>query len=164
MFFHYFFLSKMIPKRGHLRDSSKLETSSFNSFSNPKEFCISDFNFEFWYINLMKFKPYASYLLLRMAHLRRSNSLKIPRGPREIGSRFPDPRGMKKCNPWFLESLRNENRRGIGIPRSRLWPNNLVYKDFTQIFAKAHFIQIFSRFYLKFILGIPLRGLLSARA
>ena len=41
-----------------------------------------------------------------MAHFRGSNS-------RGIGSRFPDPRGMKKCNPRFP---RNENRREIGIP------------------------------------------------
>jgi hypothetical protein len=52
------------------------------------------------------------------AHLRGSNSPKIPRGPRGIGSRFPDPRGMKKCNPRFPESPRNENRQGIGIPTS----------------------------------------------
>ena len=36
-----------MPKRGHLRNSSKLETSLFNSFSNPEEFCTSDFKFEF---------------------------------------------------------------------------------------------------------------------
>ena len=58
----------------------------------------------------MKFKPYVSYSLLRMAHFRGFNSPKIPRGPRGIGSRSPNPRGMKKCNPRFLESQRNENR------------------------------------------------------
>ena len=57
-----------------------------------------------------------SYLLLRMAHLRGSNYPKIPRGPRRIGSRLLDPRGMKNCNPRFPESPRNENCRGIGIP------------------------------------------------
>ena len=43
---------------------------------------------------------------------------KIPRGPQGIGSRLPDPRGMKNYNPRFPESPRNENRRGIGIPTS----------------------------------------------
>ena len=66
----------------------------------------------------MKFKPYVSYSLLRMAHFRGFNSPKIPRGPRGIGFRTPKPRGMKKCNPRFPESPRNENRRGIGIPRN----------------------------------------------
>ena len=69
----------------------------------------------------MRFKPYVSYLLLRMAHLRGFNSPKIPRGSRGIGSRFPDPRGIKKCNPQFHESPRNENRRGIGIPNWSPW-------------------------------------------
>ena len=68
----------------------------------------------------MKFKPYVSYSLLRMAHFRGFNSPKIPRGPRGVGSRSPNPQGMKKCNPRFPESPRNGNRRGIGIPRYRL--------------------------------------------
>ena len=52
-----------------------------------------------------------------MAHLSVFNSPKIPRGPRGIGSGSPNPRGMKKCNPRFLKSPRNENRWGIGIPK-----------------------------------------------
>ena len=45
---------------------------------------------------------------------------KLPEDPRGIGFRSPDPRGMKKCNPQFPESPRNENRQGIGIPNSNL--------------------------------------------
>ena len=73
----------------------------------------------------MKFKPYVSYLLQRMAHLIEPTSPKIPRG---IGSRSPDPRGMKKCNPRFPESSRNENRRGIGIPNdNNTYINNPLF-------------------------------------
>ena len=79
----------------------------------------------------MKFKPYMSYSLPRMAHFRGFNSPKISWGPRGIGSRSPNPQGMKKCNPRFPESPMNESRRGIGIPTSNwiylvcgLWPQN----------------------------------------
>ena len=51
-----------------------------------------------------------------MAYLRVFIPPKIPRGPRGIDSRSPNPRGMKNCNRRFPESPRNESRRGIGIP------------------------------------------------
>ena len=35
MIFNFFVCKKMIPKLGHLKNSSKLETNLFNSFSNP---------------------------------------------------------------------------------------------------------------------------------
>ena len=59
--------------------------------------------------HILDFQP---CIEIEMAHLRGSNS------PQGICSRFPDPQGMKKCNLRFPESLRNENRRGISIPRS----------------------------------------------
>ena len=110
-FFLWYPILLFVENDNNLWNSSKLETSLFDLFSNPREFCTSDFNFEFWYLNLMKFKPYVLYLLLRMAHLRGSNSLKIPQEPRGIGSRFPH----EKCNPRFPESPRNEHFQGIGI-------------------------------------------------
>ena len=59
----------------------------------------------------MKSKPDVLYLLLRMANLREFDSPKIPRGPRGIGCRFPDPRGMKNAIPDF------PNPRGMKIAR-----------------------------------------------
>ena len=84
---------------------------------------------------------YMYVLLLRTAHFRGSNSPKIPRGPRGISSRFPDPRGMKKCNPRFP---RNENRRGIGIP-------NPICISFASIYVQRYIRQS----HLLFLQEIP---------
>ena len=124
----------MIPKRGNLRNSSKLETSLFNSFSNPEEFCTSDFKFEFWCLDLMKFKPYVPYSLLRMAHLRESNSPKIPRG---IGSRFLIPKEWKSAIPnsrnpeWVHAPLRHmslDNHYNFFFINLRNSVRNISYK------------------------------------